>query len=44
MYKVFKELMEKDKFFIWIIIGDGSFKNDLEEIVIKDNMQNNIIF
>jgi glycosyltransferase involved in cell wall biosynthesis len=44
MYEVFKKLIKKDKDFIWMIIGDGSFKNEFEEIVRKDGMQNNIIF
>jgi glycosyltransferase involved in cell wall biosynthesis len=44
MHEVFKKLIKKDKDFIWMIIGDGSFKNEFEEVVRKDDMQSKVIF
>lgn len=44
MYKIFKKLIQIDDSFIWIIIGDGSFKNDFEKIVTEDALNKKIIF
>ena len=44
MYKVFKNLIKMDDSFIWMIVGDGKFKNEFEEIVNKDKLENKIIF
>jgi glycosyltransferase involved in cell wall biosynthesis len=44
MYELFKKLISIDENYIWIIIGDGSFKNELEEMVKKDRLQNSVIF
>jgi len=44
MYEIFKRLIKKDDGFIWIIVGDGKFKKEFEEIVKKDKLEEKVIF
>jgi len=44
MYEVFKRLIKKDDGFVWIIVGDGKFKKEFEEIVNKDKLAEKVIF
>lgn len=44
MLKIYKELLEDSKEIIWIIVGDGSFKKKLNDIIKKDKLNNKIIF
>lgn len=44
MYEVFKKLIELDSKFIWQIVGEGSFKEEFESIVKKDNLAKHISF
>ena len=44
MYEIFKRLIKKDDSFIWIIIGDGKFKKEFENIVKQDNLEKKVIF
>ena len=44
MYEVFKKLINSDNKFEWMIVGDGSFKQEFESIVKKDNLENFIHF
>ena len=44
MYQIFKKLIKIDKNFIWVIIGDGSYKDELKSLVKKDNLEKFIIF
>ncbi len=39
-----KILKEKNSFFKWIFIGDGSKRNDLKLLVLKYELQNHVIF
>ncbi len=43
-YELFKKLLNIDDCFIWVIIGDGRFKSEFEEMVKKDRLQNSVIF
>lgn len=44
MYEVFKTLIKKDDTFIWIIVGDGKFKIEFENTVLKDKLESKVIF
>jgi len=44
MYKVFKKLVSIKDEFIWIIVGDGRFKKEFEDIVNKDKLNKKILF
>jgi glycosyltransferase involved in cell wall biosynthesis len=43
-YEIFKKLIESDDSYIWVIVGDGKFKNEFEELVSKDKLETKVIF
>jgi len=42
MYYLFKQLINNDNNFIWIIIGDGDYKNKLSKLIVKDKLEHKI--
>lgn len=44
MYNIFKKLISLDSTFIWIIVGDGSFKKTFEDMVQNDGLEKHIKF
>ena len=44
MYNLFKKLISVDKNYIWTIIGDGSFKKELNQMVISEGLKDKVIF
>lgn len=43
-YEIFKKLIENDDSYIWVIVGDGKFKSEFEELVHKDKLETKVIF
>jgi glycosyltransferase involved in cell wall biosynthesis len=43
-YEIFKKLILQDDSYIWIIIGDGKFKNEFENLVHQDKLEKKVIF
>lgn len=44
MYNLFKKLISVDENYIWTIIGDGSFKKELNQMVISEGLKDKVIF
>lgn len=42
MYSLFKKLIDNDDNFIWIIVGDGDYKNTFRKLIIKDKLEHKI--